>query len=177
MVNYKLTNGSISPKPLECINETTNKWRVRWDISQVEVTDEHHISDTPRIEYRYYEAEFVNTKPTLDEIKELVYSQINKSTDEAIISGFIWNGMGVWLSTENQFNYKAAYDLAVQTQGGSLPIKFKFGGVYDPVYYEFTDIAEFTDFYSKAMTYVNATLSDGWDKKDNFDWSIFDLTE
>ena len=35
--------------------------------------------------------------------------------------------MPVWLSSENQFNYKAAYDLAVQTGGATLPVTFKFG--------------------------------------------------
>ena len=42
----------------------------------------------------------------------------NDERDEKIVSGFVWRDMQVWLSSENQFNYKAAYDLAVQTKGG-----------------------------------------------------------
>ena len=30
--------------------------------------------------------------------------------------------MNIWLSSENQFNYKVAYDLALQTNGANLPI-------------------------------------------------------
>jgi hypothetical protein len=40
--------------------------------------------------------------------------------------------MPVWLSTENQFNYKAAFDLATQTGGKSLPVTFKFGSTNNP---------------------------------------------
>ena len=39
----------------------------------------------------------------------------------------IWNNKRIWLSSENQFNYKVAYDLALQTNGANLPIIFKFG--------------------------------------------------
>jgi hypothetical protein len=70
--------------------------------------------------------------------------------------------MQVWLSTENQFNYKAAYDLAVQTQGATLPVMFKFGTTDKPVYYTFEDMETFTDFYTKAIHYVNTNLSEGW---------------
>jgi hypothetical protein len=70
--------------------------------------------------------------------------------------------MLVWLSSENQFNYKAAYDLAVQTGGASLPVKFKFGTTEDPVYYTFTNINDLSDFYMSAMRYINQTLDQGW---------------
>ena len=50
-------------------------------------------------------------------VYEKVYDWYNKQTDEKILSGFVWKGMKVWLSAENQFNYKAAFDLAMQTAG------------------------------------------------------------
>jgi hypothetical protein len=59
--------------------------------------------------------------------------------------------MPVWLSSENQFNYKAAYDLAVQTGGATLPVTFKFGTDEVPQYREFVTLEELTDFYTKAM--------------------------
>lgn len=83
--------------------------------------------------------------------------------------------MQVWLSTENQFNYKAAYDLAVQSQGMSLPITFKFGTTTEPVYYTFENLEMFTDFYSKAMFYINTKLAEGWKLKDSIDWSVYNI--
>jgi hypothetical protein len=34
-------------------------------------------------------------------------------------------------------------------------------------------MAEFTDFYTKAVTFINTTLAEGWQKKDSFDWSLY----
>ena len=42
-----------------------------------------------------------------------------------------------------------AYDLAVQTNGVSLPVTFKFGDNDNPVYYKFTTLEELTDFINK----------------------------
>ena len=49
-------------------------------------------------------------KPTIEELKADITAFINKHTDERILSGFKWNGKAVWLSAENQPNFKAAYD-------------------------------------------------------------------
>ena len=74
---------------------------------------------------------------------------------------------------ENQFNYKAAYDLAVQTNGASLPVTFKFGDS-SPVYHTFNTLEEISDFYTSALSYVNNMLADGWAKKDSLDWSEYE---
>lgn len=56
------------------------------------------------------------------DVKQAIIDDINARTDERIVSGFAWTPEGaeesvsVWLSSENQFNFKAAYDLAVQTR-------------------------------------------------------------
>lgn len=100
-------------------------------------------------------------KPSFGQLKNFILSEINKRTDEKILSGFEWNGMMVWLSSENQFNYKAAYDLAVQTNGANLPTIFKFGNNEDPKYHKFDTVEELSDFYVKAMTYINEQLAIG----------------
>lgn len=120
-------------------------------------------------EYRHTFTE----KPSLVQIKEVITAQINADIDRKILSGFVWNGMPVWLSSENQFNYKAAYDLAAQTNGATLPVRFKFGTDDNPQYHTFNNLEELTDFYTKALAYVNATLNDGWDVKDSIDWSVY----
>ena len=83
--------------------------------------------------------------------------------------------MQVWLSLENQFNYKAAYDLAVQTEGKNLPVVFKFGSIDSPTYYKFDTLEELTDFYTKAMKFINEQLTIGWTKKDSINWDDYKL--
>ena len=107
-------------------------------------------------------------EPTKEEVLDVITNHVNGLTDLKILSGFRWNGINVWLSSENQFNFKAAYDVAVQTGGTTLPIKFKLGE-HDgtPNYYLFEDMATFTDFYTKALAFIIETLNIGWIEKDS----------
>ncbi|MCM1337694.1 MAG: hypothetical protein NC187_08320 [Candidatus Amulumruptor caecigallinarius] len=125
------------------------------------------FKDSEDAEFGYNYRETFDHKPSTEEIVKAIKEQVNADVDAKIISGFVWRGMPVWLSTENQFNYKAAYDMAVQTGGASLPRKFKFGTDDKPEYFVFDSLEVFTDFYLKAMAFVDATLSDGWDLKDS----------
>lgn len=118
-------------------------------------------------------SEIVHFTPTENYIKDLILGYYNKKIDEKILSGFEWNGVPVWLSAENQFNYKAAYDLAMQTQGESLPVTFKFGTDEEPIYHTFENMAEFNDFYTSAIAYINSVLTAGWEKKDSIDWEAY----
>lgn len=115
---------------------------------------------------------------TESEVRSRLAKYYDSITDWKILSGFEWKGIKVWLSMENQFNYKAAYDLAVQTNGASLPVTFKFGDSV-PVYHTFETLEEISDFYTSALSYVNNTLADGWSRKDSLDWSEYErlLTE
>lgn len=105
--------------------------------------------------------------PTTMEVLTVITNHVNELTDQKILSGYQWNGMNVWLSSENQFNFKAAYDVAVQTGGMTLPVKFKLGETDgEPNYYVFEDMATFTDFYTKALAYIIEILNTGWIEKD-----------
>lgn len=141
---------------IECTNPKKDKWRVRWDVRE----RDDGTAD-------YMEAEFAH-KPSDAEIKEAVVGWYNSETDKAILSGFEYEGTPVWLSTENQFNYKAAYDLAVQTDGATLPVKFKLGTDDKPEYREFDTVDALADFFKKAMSHIQETLAEGWRKKDAF---------
>ena len=112
-------------------------------------------------------------KPTMEEIKEIIIAQINRNVEEKILCGLVWKDMPIWLSTENQFNYKAAYDLAVQTGGQSLPVKFKFGTDEQPVYHTFTTLDDLQEFYMTSLAFVQQVLDEGWQEKDNLDLSVF----
>ena len=99
-------NGAQGVKLLECTNPVKGKWRVRWDVHN----NEDGSAD-------YMEAEF-NGKPSEETIKTMVSEWFNDRTNETILSGFVWNGMSVWLSNENQFNYKVAYGYKSLTNNG-----------------------------------------------------------
>ena len=59
----------------------------------------------------------------------------NIEADNKIAGGMIWKDYNVWLSMENQFNFKAVFDLAQQDMP-VLPVTFKFGDEF----HEFTTL-------------------------------------
>lgn len=146
--------------PIQCINHVRDTWMITWK----QETDNEGNST--------FLSEIFQHKPSISEIKDTILAWYNAEIDTQIISGFVWKDMPVWLSMENQFNYKAAYDIAVQSNGKVLPT-FKFGSTENPVYYEFKDMEDLQDFYLEAMTYVNQTLAKGWLEKDAIDWTQY----
>ena len=117
-----------------------------------------------------------NANLSLDIVKTAILNDINHRTDEKILSGLVWKGNPVWLSTENQFNFKSAYDLAVQKDGATLPVTFKMGETDDgtPIYHTFETMEDADDFYLQAVAFVNQTLADGWQEKDSIDWEPYE---
>lgn len=171
MGNFRRTSGGKDLPLVECVNPRLSRYRIRWDI-QEETSSETDINEKSNtVSFVEYE---LNHKPTIDEIKDIIISWYNKEIEEEIASGFEWNGMRIWLSTENQFNYKAAYDMAVQTKGLNLPITFKFGDSSNPVYFEFTTVDTLADFYVSAMSFINSTLKNGWEIKDSIDFNVYE---
>lgn len=163
------SEGSKGIAIVECINHYIGKYRIRWDVQPKETTEEGYEAVT------FYETELIQRyKPRLSDVKSAIISSINKDTDEKIISGFRWKDMPIWLSSENQFNYKAAYDLTLQSEGKTLPVLFKFGTTEEPIYYSFETIEELSDFYIKAMKHISDTLAEGWKEKDSIDWSLYE---
>lgn len=125
--------------------------------------------------YEYRQA--FDHKPTLEEIKDTIIAQVDENTDKRILSGCLFQGNQVWLSTENQFNYKAEYDLAVQTNGANLPVTVKLGGADKPVYQTFNTLDEFKTFYTEVLAFIKQCYTDGWKEKDAIDWSKFDCDD
>ena len=150
----------------------SGRWKIHFGFTPYYEEDE----DGNKVETQLgtWTEALVPFKPSLEQLKKLVLDAINKEVDEKILSGFVWKDMPVWLSTENQFNYKAAYDLAVMSQGQSLPVTFKFGTTESPVYYTFETLDDISDFYISAMAYINTTLAEGWKLKDGIDWSVYE---
>ena len=113
----------------------------------------------------------------MDELKDEILELVNEEVDKAILSGYEYDGKMVWLSTENQFNYKAAYDLAVQTGGASLPVTLKLGTLEKPEYVTFEDVETFSAFYIGAIKFIQKVLEEGWNEKDKVDWTKFECDE
>ena len=115
-------------------------------------------------------------KPTKTELKEDITQLIDGITDSKILQGFRWNEVSVYLSTENQMNFKAAFDLNMQTGGLMLPVKFKLGedAEGNAVYHTFENMEDFTDFYTSAVAYINQCLNEGWVEKDSLDMSSYE---
>ena len=103
---------------------------------------------------------------TVDEIVNKINELINNEVTYLIKNHFYWNGYNINLSSENQMNYKNAFDLAVATEGDSLPITFKFKKNGKNEYYTFDTVSELKDFYIKVNKYINECLQDGWGRKD-----------
>jgi len=158
----KRVEGTKGFLPIDCVNPVKDKWRIRWDEQQVKGSNS----------VTYMEEEF-DHKPTIDEVKSVITGYFNEQVSSDIVSTFKYKGNDVWLSQENQFNYKTAYDLAVQSGGTTLPVTFKFGTDNKPVYYKFSTIKDLSDFYISAMQYVQKSLEKGWKKKDEFDFGLY----
>ena len=150
--------GDSSPKLIEYVG--SGLWKLRWNV----------VKEDSR--FSYMESD-LNFEPSLDEIKKIILAYYNQEIDNSILLGFKWNDMEVWLSTENQFNYKTAYDMAVQTNGATLPITFKFGSSDNPIYYKFTTLEDLTSFYTSAMTHIINVLNQGWNAKDSINWNLY----
>ena len=165
----EVTNKKKNFKPY---NKVNNKHvTIMWDYKPImKVNAKGEEIESPLATWQEHTFNYI---PTLSEIKNVITDYYNQIIDEAILTGFVWNGMNVWLSNENQFNYKVAYDLAIQTNGASLPITFKFESKDDVIYYEFKNIEELSDFYIKGVNYIQTTLMNGWKQKDKINWKNF----
>ena len=110
-------------------------------------------------------------QPTIDEIKSAVISTINAATEEKILTGFKWDGLPVWLSTENQINY-----LNIARDAGVVyPLCLKLGEDAEglPQYRTFDTAADFDKFNTAATAHVRACITAGWQEKDSVDWKLF----
>jgi hypothetical protein len=163
----KRSNGHVGIALIECINYKVGKYRIRFDFQPYEQGEIEGVS--------FLEEDILH-KPTFAEVKRIVLDGYNAAIDEQILSAYVWKDMPIWLSSENQFNYKAAYDLAVMSEGRSLPVVFKVGTMDEPIYHRFTELSELNDFYIGAMNHINGCLQEGWAKKDTIDWDKYKET-
>lgn len=140
--------------------------------SLLRLSDDHYVlfygfgKDKDSDESGYYWRKDYGHKPTEEELKGDIATHVNKLTDVKILTGFTYEGSLVYLSAENQFNYKAVFDLCMLTDGSNLPVTFKFGQEDAPKYRQFNTKEELREFYLLAVSFVSKTLAEGWAEKD-----------
>ena len=153
---------------IECTDTRLQKYRVRTDFQP----DMEEDGKTQR-GVTFIEAEYPY-KPSMQEVKDFVCGVINMQTDDKILTGFVWNGLPVWLSPENQRNFSEA-DRKAEKNPDILPIVFKIGEQDgQPVYHTFETYEELDGFYTQAFAYIQRCLADGWQQKDAFDFTPYE---
>lgn len=112
-------------------------------------------------------------KPTDDEIRSVIMGYYNTLCDDEILNGFVYDGNIVWLTLENQLNYKIALDLA--SQENFKTVKFKIGTLEEPVYVTFESYEELNNFVKDIHTYISQTLQKYWQIKDAINWELYTI--
>lgn len=181
-MNKNKTLGEITGKFITLLNPETGAYSVSYGFKKVgEVNMGSEEQPNLVNEYEYYSSNF-DHKPSLVEIKDLVVKHYNTECDKEIVSGCRFENELVWLSQENQFNYKAAFDRALQKESTLkegeknplLPVIFKVGDEYNPVYKVFNTIDDLGDFIDLTLNHVLTTLGKYWEIKNTIDWTKYE---
>lgn len=123
---------------------------------------------------------------TLQNIKNAIIKGIDDRTDEKILCGYPWTvlhgddagkNVKVWLTKENQTNYKAKYDLHYQKpEALTFPTTYKIAEDDDKnaIFEEFENFNELEHFYLGGIAYIEATVQAGWAEKKAIDWAPYE---
>lgn len=105
------------------------------------------------------------SKPTIEQVRDAVISDINARVKENIISGYVWNGKPVWLSEENQMNFAQ----------GVAPVTLKIGedAEKSPIYQDFETAEELKSFSDACTLWKQQCLHAGYGEKDGIDWEPY----
>jgi hypothetical protein len=176
-------NNTIKISEYKPIYQMNGKWYVCFWCNEVmenarpvlkggRYVKSNNLVSTGMCSYSYF---VYDTKPSIKVIQDDIENMINSVVSNKIINNFIWNGVKINLSKENQMNYKANYDLAVQTDGQNLPIRIKAMKNCKTEYLIFFTVDEFTKFYVALNKHINNMLEMGWEMKDNMDYSVYNV--
>lgn len=156
--------------PLSTIQHVVdNEYRIRWGF---DIDEQSHKMSYTELEWK---GEY-----NVDVLKKIVEKWYNDQCDNEILQGLTFQGNAVWLSLENQFNFKAAYDFAFQNEVLGLEYEspiFKLGSTDVPVYKTFDSFMELTDFIKQCFTHIKVTLDKYWILKDSIDYTQYQLPE
>jgi hypothetical protein len=159
----KRIQGQPNTPIIECIDKQT-RYAVRWDYVSSEQGEETIWT---------FMEEIFPVRPTIAQIKEIVYEWINNKATASIVSTFVYNNVHVWLSNENQQNYAATYSLL--TNGVNiLPVRIKGGSDEQPEYIQFDTAEDFCAFWIAARNHINMNVQAAWAEKSEYDFSPYE---
>lgn len=100
-------------------------------------------------------------RPTMAEVKSDIEALVNALTEDKIRTGMVWNGKTVWLSAENQMNFREV----------SAPVRYKIGEDEEghPVYHTFESDGEMEAFRRAVGEHIYGCLQEGWEEKDRLE--------
>ena len=139
--------------------------------------------------YEWYEIYIYKAQKSsisLQDVKDAIIKDIDSRTDEKILCGYPWTvlhgddagkAVKVWLSKENQTNYKAKYDLHFQKpEALTFPTTYKIAEDDDKnaIFEEFATFEELEQFYLGGIAYIEATVQAGWVEKKAIDWAPYE---
>ncbi len=107
-------------------------------------------------------------RPTMAEVKSDIEDLINEQVQERIRTGMEYETMPVWLSEENQLNFRSV---------PRVPARFKIGEYADgtSAYRVFETREELAEFNEAVANHIAQCLNAGWDEKDAVDYSVYEI--
>lgn len=128
-------------------------------------------------------------KPDIEKVRQTIEDHINAKVDANILCGYPWTvlhgpdagkDVKVWLSEENQNNFKAKHDAAlIYPDKVKFPMTYKISEVNHKAVYEvFQSIEELATFYLGGLAYIESCYNAGWSEKDAVDYdALFEEDE
>lgn len=119
------------------------------------------------------------------DIKKAILADIDADTDEKILNGYEWTilhgddegkAVKVWLSKENQNNFKAKHDAAKEYPDlVTFPMKYKVSEDENEkaIYEVFESFEELARFFVGGLGYIETCYQAGWAIKDSIDFSVY----
>lgn len=142
-----------------------NKYEIIYGFGKDHEEDETGWNYRQRFTYR----------PTLDEIKAVINTQLSADADERKRNGFSWQGVPVRYDEEAERNITGLSVKIPRLGAAMFPLQFKLGDYPDgsPAFYEFKDAEEFESFTDALLLFSQECYAQAWQAKAEIDWTKF----